>query len=175
MKQTSWETLSKLVTRPTLPSPPIVAQNGAVLPDGVRDPQSVNDCGEACVSSVVQALRGFLVSPGCWREGLGGPDRTGITSPDDLCRLLRVAGLPCQVEHVPSDGAWELCHRLRHFGSYRIVLGYWLSHQELHWMVAYESDSKVVWAMDPWTSRRRMIEPDEFALLFGGSMVHVWL
>lgn len=156
------------------PVPPRLGQNIVLLPDGSLDPEAVNDCGETCVSSVVLAMRGMSVSPGCWREALGGVNRSGITSADDIRRLLGVVRMKTQTEVASAWTEWERLHHLRHYGAYAMLLGAWLSQTELHWLLAYEYVNGVVWAMDPWTATYRTVSEDEYALLTADQVVRIW-
>lgn len=156
------------------PIPPRIGQNIALLPDGTFDPQHANDCGESCVASVVSALRGITVSPGCWREALGDFRRTGMTTAGDLQRLLVVPGLTSYADHSDAETQWGHLTNLRHYAAYSIILGSWLSTTEFHWLLAYERAATVVWTMDPWTASYRPMGVQEFCELYAGVAVRIW-
>lgn len=136
----------------TLPRPPVVAQNRYVLPDGNPDPQHANDCGESCVASVILATTGLQFSPGCLRQALGGANRSGLTTANDLRKLCEGCSLHGETLFMDMDELWTRLHQLRRAGHYMLILGYWLSFAEMHWYLAYEGDSQLVWVMDPWTA-----------------------
>lgn len=163
--------MSRFTAGAVLPVPPIVAQRSALLPDGQLDPANTTDCGEACVASVVEASSGFRLSPGCIRQALGEPSENGRTVAAELSRFLLGLGIPSWVYTENGRDSWDHMAKLRHFGFYRIVLGYWLTFPSLHWVVAYERTSKVVRVMDPWNAEDRAITREDFQSFYASSMV----
>lgn len=135
-----------------LTPPPIVGQNIAVDPDGTIDPDAATDCGESCVSSVLQVATSYSIPPGCIREAMHGPRGLGLTSADDLTRFLQQMAVSSYRSALSADEYWDALSRLRHYGQYRVILGNWVSDELLHWVVAYERSSTGVWVMDPWTA-----------------------
>lgn len=160
--------------RKELPRPQIVSQRLNLLPDGSPDPEWFNDCGEACVASVLLTLRGFMIPPGCLRaaeEGLKGP---GLTNGPQLAHIATSIGLSAVYAAGSASAAWTICHHLRRVGRYAVILGEWLSPGALHWLLAYEGDRELVWCMDPWNSEWLGVDNRRFMRDFAGQLVMLW-
>lgn len=163
--------MSRFTAGVVLPVPPIVAQRSALLPDGQVDPANTTDCGEACVASVLEVASGYRISPGCVRQALGEPRDNGRTVASELSRLLTGLGVPSWIYAEGAADSWEHCAKLRHYGFYRIVLGYWLTFPALHWVLAYERTSRSLRVMDPWGGEERSISEADFQTHYASAMV----
>lgn len=155
-----------------LPVPPLRDQNTDLLPDGTVDPAHFTDCGEACVSSVIEALTSYHVPVGCIRSILRLPQDNGITGPADLNQALAVFRLQSWTLREAA-GNWLKSARLRNHGHYALLLGRWIDPAQLHWVIAYEHGVQGVWVMDPWTASHRYIDAVEIDRLGAGVGVTV--
>lgn len=134
-----------------LPVPPVIAQRGHDLPEGLEDSAGATDCGEACCTSVLEVMTGYRIPVGAIREAMEKPPQSGVTFPSDLLNFLCAMGLQSYAEY-PGRTEWDRLAQLRHFGYYRAILGYWVSPAMAHWVLAYEREGDIVKVMDPWTA-----------------------
>lgn len=141
----------------TLPIPPIRGQRTVLLPDGNIDPDAITDCGESVLSSVIDALRGMNLSPGCIRQSLGLPFGTGATTTEDLHRFLGWIATHVKTTSLSGDAFAAELRRLRHHGRYCIALGQWVQSGTGHWYLFYEAAGLRYLAMDPWTATYRNV------------------
>lgn len=152
--------------------PPAVGQLVALLPDGSPDPAAATDCGEACVSSVLRAIRGLDLSPGCIRQSMGKAQSDGRTTGEDLRSFLQLTGIRSRVQS--ASGAYKAgVTRPLHRGRYVILLGYWDGPGFLHWVVGYGAHPHGLWVMDPWPGRHTFIPWSDVTQLGEGTIVHV--
>lgn len=147
--------------------PPIVSQNLAKLPDGNVDPAAANDCGESDLCSVLDAIRGLYISPGCIRQSVASS--SGLTTGDNLAWFLGRVNLKGQV----IEPVYDEFGLLRHHGRYLIALGAWIDPRFEHWMVAYQGDPGGVHFMDPWTGSYTYRDAAQFANQYAGQAVAV--
>lgn len=154
-----------------LPVPPVVKQRDALNPDGSVDTAATTDCGEACLSSILEVATSFHVSPGCIRESLGLPMYDGRTTAVELVSFLNAMGVESWRVREASPGAWDLLAALRHSGRFVVVLGRWETFDALHWVVAYQRTSQTVWYMDPWSGTHAELGRVHFDGRFEGDMV----
>jgi ABC-type bacteriocin/lantibiotic exporter with double-glycine peptidase domain len=152
---------------------PTVSQQQALLPDGNRDPANQTDCGEACVSIIVEASgRGFM-PPGCIREWLLLPPDNGVTTGFDLSDALHRFGIPARVHEVSDTAAEDKVRALAKSGGAAILLGSWIDPAFDHWMVTGRLSDNGVWVSDPWGGTIRDLSWDTFQAQYFGVMVTI--
>ena len=152
---------------------PTWKQVSGVLPDGAPDPQQYNDCGETCVAMVVAAVKGVLLEPGYVRQQLGGPNRSGLTTANDLVTALLRSHIPAtELSNNAAEGWRQL---MAHWGLACpvIVLGNWLNPASLHWYLMRGFGGGTMKFSDPWTGTEVALTQPQFAHLYTGSMVVV--
>ena len=152
---------------------PAWKQTGGLLPDGRRDPQEDNDCGETCVAMVVAAVRGVAVEPGAIRQALGGTNRSGLTTPEDLVLALADNHVVAHIERVDRRNGWMLLAACYGVAKPAIVLGYWLNLSCLHWMLLVDKSPGQFMFIDPWTGGRHNLTMAQWDSLYAGAMVVV--
>lgn len=163
--------MSRWTPQTYLPVPPVVGQRIALLPDGSIDPAALTDCGESCVSSVLQLATSYSIAPGCIRSAIGLPWDNGRSTTDELASFLTSMGVRSWVYASDANGAWAHLAHGRHYGYMRIILGRWIDTGHLHYMVAYERSSSVIECMDPWIGDYRSISVEAFLTRYQGEQV----
>jgi len=133
-----------------LPVPPVISQLWAKLPDGKFDPASQSDCGEACLSSALIAIRDVELSPGCIRQALKLPESGGWSNGEQLADLSSRLGMTAHAQSVGWEVLWGDLGYLRHYGRYCLMLGDWLESGVGHWVLAYERSATEVHVMGPY-------------------------
>lgn len=156
-----------------LPVPPIVEQNTALLPDGSIDPAHATDCGEACLSSIMEVHTTLHMPPGCIRQMLGKSEIDGRTTAPELANFLRCFDIGANVLALDDSAAWDSLGYLRHHGHYAAVLGYWISPDALHWELAYQRSGETVLTNDSWTGSRMQTNQHRFKALYANEIVGV--
>jgi hypothetical protein len=152
---------------------PVVGQRRPTLPDGGLDPQADTDCGEACCSIALLAFGFPFFSPGCIREVIGGPNRAGWTTADDLADFLECFRVDTAVEQWTPDELPAELRRVASTGGVAIVLGTWIFPDLEHWMVSGRAGDAGVWFSDPWAPGRREESWVGVAANYGGTAVVV--
>lgn len=129
---------------------PAWSQQTAYLPDGTLDPAAYNDCGETCVSMIVASVHGVAVGPGSVRANNGGVGRGGLTTADDLVRMLGYYNVAAHVSSPAREDLPKILGALALIGQPAIVLGTWPTPGgALHWMISVSNGPK--WGyVNPW-------------------------
>jgi len=152
---------------------PLWKQSGGVLPDGALDPQQWNDCGETCCAMVIAGIRGVCLEPGDIRQQLGGTQRSGLTTGEDLARALMASAVPAHVEYLGASPAWDrlgVCYGL---AKPVIALGHWLSSSSLHWILLDDKSPGSFTFIDPWTGLERTVNQAQWNVQYAGTLVLV--
>jgi len=152
---------------------PIWRQTGGVLPDGSVDPQQYNDCGETNVAATVRAIRGVPKEPGEYRQQLGGPSRSGLTTADDLVRLLALNNVSAHAISTDALHAWNLCVSAWSNRNPVYALGSWLSPASLHWLSLRDKRPEFLVFGDPWTGTEVSIAHDRWTAQYAEWLVVV--
>lgn len=153
------------------PEPPLISQRGAPNPGGSPDPAGDTDCGEACISAAVLALRGVYFSPGAMRQALRLPVDNGRTGSSDLAELWVAFGGRADLVDITWPNGKLQQRSLRHGRHYLPMLGNWIAPGLLHWVLAYANASGGYWVVDPWTVAYRHFPYAEVSRLSAGAAV----
>lgn len=129
---------------------PAWSQKTAYLPDGTLDPQAYNDCGETAVSMIVASVHGVAVGPGSVRANNGGVQRGGLTTADDLVRMLGYYNVAAHVASPQKEDLPKVLGALALACQPAIVLGTWPTPgAAAHWMISVSNGPK--WGyINPW-------------------------
>jgi ABC-type bacteriocin/lantibiotic exporter with double-glycine peptidase domain len=152
---------------------PVVSQQQALLPDGNRDPANQTDCGEACLTVILEAAGRGNLSPGCIRQWLGKPQTSGVTSGDELALILRRCRVPAHVAELSDTTAEDEIRARAETGGAAIILGAWVDPRFDHWVVTGRLSDLGVWVSDPWAGIIRELSWDTFLAQYFGVMVAV--
>lgn len=138
---------------------------------GVLHTGRYEECGEECVSIVLQGQHGVATSADVLRVQLGGAARSPLTTATDLVRLLSLNNVPAVVQqpdaaHLAGD-LQQICGA----GGVAIALGTWLAPGVLHWILVTRADQNGCGADDPWGGRRRTWTWDALRPLYAGDLV----
>jgi hypothetical protein len=127
------------------------------LPDGQKDPEWFNDCGETCVAMVVSAVHGTPISPASVRANIGGPQRPGLTDGVALRDALAFYNVAAHVETVGASAFPSLISHCCANAWPTIVLGTWPTPGKvLHWMLTTSAAGK--WSyINPWSGQRSFL------------------
>ena len=152
---------------------PAWSQKTAYLPDGTLDPQAYNDCGETCVSMIVASVHGVAVGPGSVRANNGGVGRGGLTTADDLVRMLGYYNVAAHVASPAKEDLPKVLGALALSGQPAVVLGTWPTPGgTLHWMISVSNGPK--WGyMNPWGGVRSWWDWANTQANYAGSIVVV--
>jgi hypothetical protein len=152
---------------------PAWGQLSGLLPDGQPDPQQFNDCGETCVSMVVASVHGCPVNPGSVRAAVGGPLRSGLTTGDDLVKMLAYYNVSAHLEVPGKAGVQGTLTGIAGAQRPAIVLGTWPTPGgALHWMVSTGVVER--WSyINPWGGVHSFLEWDSMVALYAGQVVVV--
>lgn len=137
-----------------LPTPPVVSQLQARLPDGQVDPARATDCGWACLSSALCGVKGIDLAPGCLREAAGLSEWNGTSTAAQIVSIGQRLGLDASAAIFGTDRLWRQLRRLRRHGRYVMLLGGWIDPTIGHWVLAYERDATSVEVMGPYSAER---------------------
>jgi Papain-like cysteine protease AvrRpt2 len=144
-----------------------------VLPDGQQDPYATTDCGEETTAMTVFACGGPNLPAGAYRQLLGGPNRVGTSSADDIVFLLKLFKIPAHKRLCPSDVAWiEWQHSMK-AGFLVIALGWFVTDGFPHWVLIRGIDQNVVTFNDPWGGQVRTMPKEWMLTKYQGCYVHV--
>lgn len=151
---------------------PAWSQSSADLPDGSRDPQWYNDCGEACCAMAIAGVWGCPVEPGAIRQWLVGPTGSGLTAGSDLQRALRNWSVKSHVIVEDGTAAWNALQGVVKTQRPVIMLGLWPSaNGALHWMIATGNGGDAVQFVDPLTGTRSYMSKADWLTLYRGQLV----
>ena len=155
------------------PIPPIVAQRSTVGPTGEVDSAGSTDCGEACLSSAILAVRGIRIAPGCLRQALSLPPDNGSTTGAQLAVLWEGVGRKAAVRDLGVDILAGRDATLRRAEKYAVILGTWILPDLQHWMLAYHRQRGTWRVMDPWRGALVELSPGDFRDNYSGTIVEL--
>lgn len=134
---------------------------------------AAQDCGEECVAIVCQHIKRVPVPAEYIRWLWFGQYDARLSSPDDLVGMLACVDIKAHRRMVNAATAQVEITNALQAGQLAVVLGYWLSPTEAHWMVATQAGPSGLSCRDPWTGTLRTISWPGFATLFAQAYVHV--
>jgi hypothetical protein len=152
---------------------PLWSQLADPLPTGALPAQGYEECGEECCAMVIYAQHGCALEADALRFALGGAARTGLTTGEDLVRILRGQNVAAALQQVAGA---EVAARLRAItaeGRAAICLGAWITPGVLHWVLVTRADAAGCGYNDPWGGLRKTAPWRDFTGRYAGELVEV--
>lgn len=145
------------------------------IANGGADPFASTDCGFECVAMVKYGTDPHRPNwaAGNIREMYRTYDGQGITSGDDLVRVLAKLDVAAHVRNVSAGLAMQEWNRSLADGKPVIILGTW-DGSPLHWILVVGSPPGAQWVVnDPWGGVRKDISDAFVYQHYAGQYVHV--
>ena len=131
------------------------------------------ECGEECVAEVLYRTHGVSVNADALRYQLGGPGRRGLTTGEDLVRLLALNNCAARLEETPAAHVAGEIQIATQAGRAAIALGAWVTPGVLHWVLVTRSDEHGCSYNDPWGGVRTGVGWADFRARYAGTLVIV--
>jgi hypothetical protein len=133
-------------------------------PSGV-DAQEYYDCGEECVSMVMEACTGQYTTEGQVRQGTPGHVWNVGTDGKSLETYLTGHGCPATVAYPGVQDMLNIVRYRFQQGYPTLVLGRFLDQfpKNLHWVVVVDVEGDQIGYNDPWGGRRQYVSSGWFA------------
>lgn len=137
------------------------------------DTMGSTSCGLECVAYVIYAVKGVMVPASYERFLLGKVDQPGYTRAEDLVKVLAMNHINAHAVGTTWPNIKPECIRALGLRKVPILLGYWLTPNQLHWVAGERGTDQGLWVVDPWFGKERLITWAEVQHLYASSYVHV--
>lgn len=163
---------SQVTPPPLLPSDRINQLTGVTVSPAAA-PTGPADCGPACVVSCIEELKGCWSADELLRLRYFGAIDSRYTTADDLVGMLQANGIAAHARKS-IDAAIARQEIVRNWQAGRpcLILGWWVSTNDLHW-VKFLGDRSGPIVMNPWSTSNAPSSWAEFDQHFYGDYVHV--